>query len=77
MADLPQYYAVNDRPVVIVETPDGGADLLAIDMRTGELVPAREYWEFLTPGSGKDVDVLTPLQWHARVVAIWAQLAEH
>ena len=29
------YYAVNDRPVKLVPTPDGGLDVLALNMRTG------------------------------------------
>ncbi|MBM3497416.1 MAG: hypothetical protein FJX74_01990 [Armatimonadetes bacterium] len=32
----PAYYAVNDRPVKFVPTPEGGLDVLALDLRTGE-----------------------------------------
>lgn len=35
-APVAHYYAVNDRPVKLVPTPDGGLDVLALDMRTGE-----------------------------------------
>jgi hypothetical protein len=31
-----EFYAVNDRPVKLVPTPEGGLDVLALNMRTGE-----------------------------------------
>ena len=34
----PAWYALNDRPVQLVPTPEGGLDCLALDMRTGEFV---------------------------------------
>ena len=54
----PWYYAVNDRPVKIVATPDGGADCLVFDFASGGFVPDRRYFTYVTPGSGKDVDQL-------------------
>lgn len=33
---LPWYYALNDRPIKFVETPEGGMDVLALNLRTGE-----------------------------------------
>ena len=36
-SNLPQYYAVNDRPVKMIATPEGGRDVLVMNMRTGEL----------------------------------------
>lgn len=56
---LPWYYAVNDRPVKIVETADGGSDCLVFDFATGGFVPDRGYFSQVTPGSGRDVDQLT------------------
>ena len=44
MAGIPgaRYYAVNDRPVAVVPTADGGADCVVFDFATGELVPDRQ-----------------------------------
>lgn len=33
---LPWYYALNDRPIQFVETPEGGMEVLALNLRTGE-----------------------------------------
>jgi hypothetical protein len=51
----PAYYAVNDRPVKWVRTPDGGLDVLAMNMRTGEFERDMSYLSrcFLPEG---DVD---------------------
>lgn len=32
----PEYYAVNDRPVKMIPTPDGGRTVLVMNMKTGE-----------------------------------------
>ena len=37
------------------------------DFATGELVPDRGYFGYLTPGSGKDVDALTEAEFEARL----------
>jgi len=55
----PWYYAVNDRPVMIVELPGGGADCLVFDFVSGNLRPDRSYFAKVAPGSGGDVDQLT------------------
>jgi hypothetical protein len=64
-----RYYLVNDRPVAVVPTPDGGEDCVVFDFATGELVPDRSYFEYLIPGSGKDVDAVTEAEFEARVDA--------
>lgn len=57
---FPWYYAVNDRPVKIVQLPDGGADALVLDWATGAFTPDRRYVEKVSgTGIGKDVDQLT------------------
>jgi hypothetical protein len=33
---LPKFFAVNDRPAKVVEQPDGGYDVMVLDMHTGE-----------------------------------------
>src|ERR1022692_2281238 len=64
-----RYYAVNDRPVAVVPTADGGADCVVFDFATGEMAPDRSYFEYVTPGSGKDVDALTETEFEARLAA--------
>lgn len=54
----PKYYAVNDRPIALVPTANGGVDCVAFDFDTGALVPERSYFTRLTPGAGGDVDAL-------------------
>ena len=68
-----RYYAVNDRPVAVVPTADGGADCVVFDFATGELVPDRSYFGYVTPGSGKDVDALTEAEFEARLAAYRAE----
>jgi low affinity Fe/Cu permease len=46
---LPWYFSINDRPVKVVATKDGGVDAISIDVRTGEFVrdmqAFRKYYE--------------------------------
>ena len=65
----PWLYAVNDRPVMIVRLPDGGADALVFDFKTGAFVPDRRYFARVADtGIGKDVDQLDEAAF-ARLVA--------
>ena len=64
-----RFYTVNDRPVAVVPTPDGGADCVVFDFASGELVPDRSYFGHVTPGSGKDVEALTEAEFEARLAA--------
>jgi hypothetical protein len=68
-----RFYAVNDRPVAVVPTADGGADCMVFDFATGEMVSDRSYFGYVTPGSGKDVDVLTEAEFDARLAACRAE----
>jgi hypothetical protein len=68
-----RFYLVNDRPVAVVPTWDGGADCVAFDFATGELLPSRSYFEYLAPGSGRDVDVVTKTEFAARLAACRAE----
>jgi hypothetical protein len=63
------YYAVNDRPVKIVELPGGGGDALAFDWSTGGFVSDRSCFA-RTIEPGKDVDQLTEEQFRALVHAL-------
>ena len=53
----------------MVPTAQGGTDCLVFDFATGEMVPDRSYFGYVTPGSGKDVDVLTEAEFEARLAA--------
>jgi hypothetical protein len=55
----PWFYTVNDRPVKLVETTDGGVDALAFDWNTGGFVPERRYFSEISDHGYKDVDQLT------------------
>lgn len=58
-----EYYAVNDRPVKVVEFEDGSADIFVYEWSTGGFVPDRSYWEHIHGGNAfKDVDQLTTEQ---------------
>ncbi len=70
----PWYYAVNDRPVKIVQFADGSADCLVFDFATGDFIPDRSYFSQVIPGSGKDVDQLTEAQFE-RLVAMHREAA--
>jgi hypothetical protein len=69
----PRFYAVNDRPVSLVPTAAGGEDCLVFDFATGEMLPDRSYFEYVTPGSGRDVDALTEAEFDGRLAACRAQ----
>lgn len=73
---FPWYYAVNDRPVQIVELPSGGADALIFDFATGGFVPDRSYFGRVSDtGIGKDVDQLTAEEFHRLVAALRRPIA--
>ena len=68
-----RFYTVNDRPVAVVLTAEGGSDCLVFDFATGEMVPDRSYFGYVTPGSGRDVDVLTEAEFEARLAVSRAE----
>src|SRR4051812_37096005 len=72
----PWFYAVNDRPVKLVETADGGLDALAFDWRTGGFVPDRSYFSAISEHGTKDVDQLTAQQFDAIVSALRQPISE-
>lgn len=58
-----EYYAVNDRPVKVVEFEDGSADILVYEWSTGGFIPDRSFWEHIHGGNVfKDTDRLTKEQ---------------
>jgi hypothetical protein len=72
----PWFYTVNDRPVQIVETKSGGTDCLVYEHKTGNFVVDRSYFEYVTPGSGKDVDELDAAGFGVIVAARRAELVK-
>ncbi|MFB4308710.1 hypothetical protein [Actinomadura sp. GTD37] len=62
----PQYYAYEGRPVIFVETPDGGLAVWVLSGRTGEFVRDRSYLEKIWFGTTADIETLTRdefIQW--------------
>lgn len=71
----PRYYAVNDRPVALVPTADGGLDALVFDFATGALTPDRRYFSrTVDVGVGKDVDALSAAEFAAAVERLRREL---
>lgn len=67
MSKYPRFFAVNDRPVAIVEAPNGSPECLVFDFVSGNLIPDRSYLAELTANTGEH-DELTQLQF-AHLVA--------
>ncbi|MEO6954923.1 MAG: hypothetical protein ABI321_24195 [Polyangia bacterium] len=66
---LPWYYAVNDRPVKMVATSDGGMEVMVLDMKTGEFKRDMSYLSQVSDG-GKDVDEFDETAFNRRVESI-------
>jgi len=72
----PRHYTVSDRPVQLVELPDGRVDALAFDFATGGFVPDRSYFARVSEaGIGKDVDLLTAAAFDRLVAALRQPIA--
>lgn len=68
-SNLPQYYAVNDRPVKMIATPEGGRDVLVMNMKTGEFERDMSYgYQIHEPG--KDVDQFTEPEFNEYVAVL-------
>lgn len=74
MTTYPLCYLVNDRPVMIVRTPDGGGDCLVLDWASGSFVPDRSYFARTVPGDFADVDSVTMDQMESIVVGHRARI---
>lgn len=71
MPTYPAYYLVNDRPVKLVLTHEGGLDALVFDWKCGAFVPDRSYFGKVSDvGIGKDVDSLTEAQFRPYVAEL-------
>ena len=73
----PWFYAVNDRPVKLVKTADGGLDALAFDWKTGGFVPDRRYFSDISEHGTKDVDQLTAHEFEALLIALRRPIVEN
>jgi hypothetical protein len=72
----PWFYAVNDRPVKLVRTPEGGLDVLALNMRTGEFERDMSYLTRCLLHEG-DVDTFaSEAEFEAYVGEVRRQIAE-
>ena len=65
---IPKFFAINDRPVKVIEH-SGGWDALALDMSTGDWVPAPDYLDRYWRRDG-DIDLYTEEQFNARVTEV-------
>jgi hypothetical protein len=77
MAKPARFYAVNDRPVALVESPSGTAECLVFDFVSGNLIPDRSY---LTEVAGGEHEELTQQEFahlvgerRVEVLQIWAE----
>jgi hypothetical protein len=70
-----KYYAVNDRPVMILVLPSGEMDVLVMNMRTGEFERNFDYAEQLDQPF-KDVDQFTEEKFNAYVEQLRQQIAQ-
>jgi hypothetical protein len=62
----PRYYAVNDRPVKLVELPTREVEVLVYDFASGELVRDMSYASRIYE-HGKDIDKLDEDQFDALI----------
>ena len=73
MAAIPDFFALNDRPVKVVKHPDGGFDVMALDMGTGDWVEADDYLDRFWKRDG-ELEMLTEKEFKERVSAIRKRL---
>jgi hypothetical protein len=72
-AGFPWYFAINDRPVKVVATSDGGMDVMILNLVTGELERNMAYLsQCFEPG--QNVQRLSEAEFDSRVAEIRAAL---
>lgn len=69
---LPWYYLVNDRPVKMVATTDGGMDVLAYDFKSHEFVRNFDYLTICLAHT-TDVDSVDEATFNARLDQLRSQ----
>jgi hypothetical protein len=65
--EYPQYYCYEGRPVIFVETPDGGVAVWALTARTGEFELDKSYLRKIWFGTTADIETLTRDEFIQRV----------
>ena len=70
---IPRFFTLNDRPVKVIELPDGGLDVMALDMRKGDWVRAMEYLDRFFKQDA-DAEALSEAQFKTRVSEIRKRL---
>jgi hypothetical protein len=64
-----EYHAINDRPIKMVATPEGGRDVLVMNMKTGEFERDMSYgYQIHEPA--KDVDQFTEQEFDEYVAVL-------
>ena len=64
--NLPEYYTVNDRPVKVISTLDGGVDVLVMNLKTGEFERNIDYLPY-GADAWKDIDKFSEEQFNRYV----------
>lgn len=70
-----EYYAVNDRPVKIVSTIDGGKEVLVMDLQTGKFKPDMSYLSRCY-NPEQDVDRLSQIAFEQYVMELKRRIEE-
>jgi hypothetical protein len=68
-SELPKYYAVNDRPVKLIDTAEGGQDVLVMNLKTGEFERDMSYGDHIH-APFKDVDQFTEAEFDDYVATL-------
>ncbi len=72
-AGFPWFFVINDRPVKVVATPDGGMDVLILNMATGDLEGNIDYLaQCFEPG--QNVQRITEEEFNTRLQSAKASL---
>lgn len=72
---MPEFFAINDRPVKVVKNPEGGWDTFALDMATGDWVSSPQHLDRYWRRDG-DIDAYTEDEFNARVAEIRKQIGK-
>jgi hypothetical protein len=71
--NFPWYFTINDRPVQVVATPDGGMDVLVLNLTTGVMERDMAYLvQCFEPG--QNVQRLSEDEFNTRIAAIQMSL---
>lgn len=70
---FPWYFAIDDRPVKVVATPNGGMDVLIANLATGKLERDMQYLAYCFE-PGKNVQRLSEAEFNTRLAALKASL---